>query len=544
MAIYKVENGVAIAYADVALSGGGTPTPSEQTLSSIAVTTPPTKTVYDVGDMLDLSGMVVTATYSDGTTADVSRSVITNPIDGALLAFGTNQVSIRYTESGITKTTTQAIKVGKELSSISVTTPPTKVTYDAGDILDLTGMVVTAVYDDQTTANVTSSVTTTPANHAALQGGTSSVEISYTENGITKTTTQAITVTGTDRIYGVLWDGGQSHAFTRTDDAAQFAEPQAAISGGSGSSPFDSILPWSGMNIVEDNDAGTMVSIPKFYYKWTRVNKSMKLQISNGSFDGAHVSPAHADRGDGNGERSVVYVARYLSGENSYKSITGVTKDNHNSVTHADMRTAIALLGSGIYSMDYAMFWTIAMLYLVEYADWDCQGKIGRGGTNGIETTGETDSMLYHTGTMHSSRNGWHHIQYRHIEDFWAFGNTFVEGIKFDGTDIYAIRNPADFGNINNGVLVGQREVVSGSNSMLITGYTDPSAISGYEYALYPNSVIEESGNTYYITDSARNRSTDVDLRFGYNSSSLYTGMFAISTTDLSSGATRLMKLP
>ncbi|MGV8906623.1 MAG: Ig-like domain-containing protein [Acetobacterium sp.] len=38
------------------------------TLSSIAITTPATKLVYEVGDALDLTGLVVTGTYSDGTT--------------------------------------------------------------------------------------------------------------------------------------------------------------------------------------------------------------------------------------------------------------------------------------------------------------------------------------------------------------------------------------------------------------------------------------------------------------------------------------------
>lgn len=38
-------------------------------VASIAVTTQPTKTEYAIGDALDLSGMVVTATMSDGTTA-------------------------------------------------------------------------------------------------------------------------------------------------------------------------------------------------------------------------------------------------------------------------------------------------------------------------------------------------------------------------------------------------------------------------------------------------------------------------------------------
>jgi len=55
------------------INGGGTP--SGKTLVSIAVTTPPTKTQYNIGDPIDMSGIAVTATYSDGTTAKVSITV-------------------------------------------------------------------------------------------------------------------------------------------------------------------------------------------------------------------------------------------------------------------------------------------------------------------------------------------------------------------------------------------------------------------------------------------------------------------------------------
>lgn len=48
-------------------TGGVTP-PAPATLVSIAITTPPTKTVYTVGGALDITGMVVTGTYSDDST--------------------------------------------------------------------------------------------------------------------------------------------------------------------------------------------------------------------------------------------------------------------------------------------------------------------------------------------------------------------------------------------------------------------------------------------------------------------------------------------
>ena len=38
-------------------------------LSSLAITTPPTKTTYTQGESFDPTGMVVRATYTDGTTS-------------------------------------------------------------------------------------------------------------------------------------------------------------------------------------------------------------------------------------------------------------------------------------------------------------------------------------------------------------------------------------------------------------------------------------------------------------------------------------------
>ena len=139
--------------------------------------------------------MVVTATYSDSTSAEVTGYTVT---DGSNLTAGKTTVTISYTEGSETKTCTQAITVNavtppatKTLSSIAVTTAPTKTVYNAGEDFDETGMVVTANYSDSSTAAVTS-YTVTDGNN--LIAGTTSVTISYTEGGVTKTCTQAITV--------------------------------------------------------------------------------------------------------------------------------------------------------------------------------------------------------------------------------------------------------------------------------------------------------------------------------------------------------------
>ena len=74
------------------------------TLESVAVTTPPTKTIYNVDDKFDPAGMVVTATYSDNSKAPVT--VTETMISYDFKTAGTKTVTITVTEKGITKTAT------------------------------------------------------------------------------------------------------------------------------------------------------------------------------------------------------------------------------------------------------------------------------------------------------------------------------------------------------------------------------------------------------------------------------------------------------
>lgn len=81
-----------------------TTSPECKTLSSIAVTTAPAKTTYTEGESFDPAGMVVTATYTDHSSAPITG--YTYSPTGALTA-GTASITISY--GG--KTTTQSITV-------------------------------------------------------------------------------------------------------------------------------------------------------------------------------------------------------------------------------------------------------------------------------------------------------------------------------------------------------------------------------------------------------------------------------------------------
>lgn len=69
-------------------------------LTGITVKTPPSKTEYIEGQSFDSKGMVVTATYANGSTAPVSNYTV---IDGENLKVGKDCVTISYTENGVTK---------------------------------------------------------------------------------------------------------------------------------------------------------------------------------------------------------------------------------------------------------------------------------------------------------------------------------------------------------------------------------------------------------------------------------------------------------
>lgn len=311
------------------------------------------------------------------------------------------------------------------------------------------------------------------------------------------------------KIYGVEWDGSSSPAFSRTDDAANFTDPVPAVGGGTGSSPFDNCYPWNGMVRETISECGEMVKIPKYWFKWTRSGSSMKLQIADKAVDGFCVSPAHADRGDGSGERDYVYVGRYHCSSSNYKSVTGASPKV--SITRAAARSGIHNLGSKVWQYDFAMFWTIAMLYLVEFGNWNSQAKIGYGcGNNsGVQNVGASDSMQYHTGTMQSSRTTYGvGCQYRYIEGLWENCYDWCDGLYFSGANVYAIKNPANFSDTANGTLICTRP----TSSNYISAWNNPTS-NGFEYALYPSAV--NGSESTYVCDYCDYNSSGVVLRVG-----------------------------
>lgn len=259
------------------------------------------------------------------------------------------------------------------------------------------------------------------------------------------------------KIYGVSWDGSSSTTLTRTDDSTNFSNPVAYMSGISNyGSPFDNLMPWSGM-VRSIRDCGEVVSIPKFWYKLTQNGMGINIQIADSAVDGFSVCPACMDRGDGKGERDVVYIGRYHCRSSDYKSYGGATPKNN--ITRSTARSNIHALGSTVWQSDFLMAFTIWLLYIVEYANWNSQEVIGYGcGNNsGVQNMGYTDSMPYHTGTTASARTTYGATtQYRNIEGLWDNCFDWMDGCYYNSNGMMVILNPSAFSDSSGGVLVGK----------------------------------------------------------------------------------------
>lgn len=75
---------------------------STKTLSSIAVSGTPNKTTYDQGDLFEVAGLVVTGTYSDDTTDDLTSKATWTVTPSTGLSAGTTSVSVTATVDEIT----------------------------------------------------------------------------------------------------------------------------------------------------------------------------------------------------------------------------------------------------------------------------------------------------------------------------------------------------------------------------------------------------------------------------------------------------------
>lgn len=144
---------------------------------SIEVTKAPDRSVYLVDDYLDVSGGILTVTYSNGKTKEVPMTQ--DMVMSDKMTVGEKKITVTYTEGEIKLTSTWDVKVyTKFVTELVLVSKPQKVSYVAGQTFDPTGISVKAVYRDGSEEDVTAGVT---YNKTVLSAEDEFIVVSYGE---------------------------------------------------------------------------------------------------------------------------------------------------------------------------------------------------------------------------------------------------------------------------------------------------------------------------------------------------------------------------
>lgn len=315
-------------------------------------------------------------------------------------------------------------------------------------------IIVTVDADSTVTAVCgTTTLTKTSTGTAIFTVGKAGTwTIAATKDGNTATGTVEITASGQSKsltldyvaVFGVCWDTSNSSTaltrLTKTSDPYSYVtkdvatEPVPAIGTGSGNSPFDSFAPWNGMQKTTMDNNNIMVFIPTFYVAAKTNGTKKYFYLSEKPKSGFTKHP-------GSGK----YVGRYTAVNGNANSITNRAPQTN--MTRADFRSGAKYNGSKYHLYDFATYCAIIWLYLIEFANWDCQSKIGRGYVDSNDSaisSGGTDSMTYHTGRA-SGTDGKTAVQYRWIENLWGNVSQWIDGLNIDNRTVYYCTDPSKY---------------------------------------------------------------------------------------------------
>ena len=173
-------------------------------VSKITITKP-TKTNYNHGEELDLTGGKIEVTTASGLSKEV-------PIEGSMITengttvnmspskddYGENTtvtkiLTITYEEGGKKETASYSIIIVNDVKSITMHQTP-KTSYNVNDLLDITDgeILVTRAVGEPETKEITKDMVT--GFDSTKENTKLTLTVSYTENGITKTTTYDVSV--------------------------------------------------------------------------------------------------------------------------------------------------------------------------------------------------------------------------------------------------------------------------------------------------------------------------------------------------------------
>ena len=163
----------------------------ERVLQSITLVSMPLKRAYVEGELFDLSGLIVSANYNDGTTQNVANFTLSK---NTALSVEDEIIIVTYTENDITVYENIGIDVAERvLTDIQIISQPVKTEYMTGEKFVPDGMIVRAIYNDGVFSKSITGYTIENSDNYLTETD-QSIVITYTENGCTKLTTLDIDV--------------------------------------------------------------------------------------------------------------------------------------------------------------------------------------------------------------------------------------------------------------------------------------------------------------------------------------------------------------
>ncbi len=218
------------------------------------VVTSPAKTVYKLGESLDLTGLKVKAVYNNGQEKDLTSQEYTIKDRFEPNVAGGHTIVISYTEKGVTAAAGFAVSVRcARLTELKLVSQPVKTQYKLNEsqALDSKGLAVKAVYSDGTEE----SLKTDDCEITGFSGsskGVQTITVSYTEGSITVETSFQVEV---------LDNGSVQPPVTETYKVIYYANHGGKVSG----MPSDPKAYAKGDHAVV---LGTPVSTSKFFAGW------------------------------------------------------------------------------------------------------------------------------------------------------------------------------------------------------------------------------------------------------------------------------------
>lgn len=261
-------------------------------------------------------------------------------------------------------------------------------------------------------------------------------------------------------IYGIKrLRSSSSSVWERTDDSlGKIAN--ATKDGSSVQNDFDNLSPWkdilsfnydNSQNLVTayygdaefsfaptDTNVNVFTKIPRFWYKRYEDDEGYEhIQIADYAAEGFLESKEFAV-----GRYTIsgsIDNPRIISGAPPLIKESGYYYPN-------DFRTAVKTMNNNMCLLDIKALGVLQFLYLVEYADYNSQEKLGYGINVWSESnSGELDQLGMKSGCLINDKS--HSVIYRGIEDIFGKSMQYIDGIKVSYEYIYVCYDKNKYNN-------------------------------------------------------------------------------------------------